>query len=417
MTVHDALAAVPTSASGDPVVKDLLHNLLIERYPYVFEGSEDPEAFDAVDEETGAIPVTLVFQGGLFTLDAADTTTAHDGVVCLVTNDGKRYKRETVDFDVKSVLDKDETDPPGDAELGDRYIVPAGASGDWGTHPKDIAVFTARGWVYIEPKIGLLIRVEDEAAYYHYDESGDWEPGIGQSALANNSVFANHVLGGRTHWVVVNQTTNAPPGSPATGDTYIVGGVPTGAWSGHTGKIAIYSGSTWLIFTPAEGWTAYDQALNAPYIYSGSGWGAQAGAVVDSNYIYHASPTVTQGGTGSYGPIDATNQPTTAQTYTQLEHFLTFAAPAGRRVDIRVRLVPTNSSLMAFGIFRDSESSAIDSKLLDIIGNREFETSFTFVTPDAFSHTYKFRSVSYTGVGTRLSTTNYRFLFEYKVFA
>ena len=32
---------------------------------------------------------------------------------------------------------------------------------------------------------------------------------------------------------VENMTTNAPPGSPADGVCYIVGGAPTGAWAGH----------------------------------------------------------------------------------------------------------------------------------------------------------------------------------------
>jgi hypothetical protein len=41
---------------------------------------------------------------------------------------------------------------------------------------------------------------------------------------------------------------NAPPGSPTEGDCYIVGAIPTGAWSGHAHAIAIYFGG-WL-FVP-----------------------------------------------------------------------------------------------------------------------------------------------------------------------
>ena len=35
---------------------------------------------------------------------------------------------------------------------------------------------------------------------------------------------------------------NAPPGSPAAGDVYVVGTSPTGAWSGRANTIAIYYG-------------------------------------------------------------------------------------------------------------------------------------------------------------------------------
>lgn len=424
MTVHDALAAVPTSASGDPVVKDLLHNLLIERYPYVFEDSEDPEAFDAVDGETGAIPVALVFQGGLFTLDVADTTTAHDGVVCLVTNDGKRYKRETVDFDVKSVLDKDVVDPPAPTDdpavaLGDRYIVPAGASGDWGTHPEDIAIYTARGWVYIEAKIGQLLYVEDEESYYHFSAGGSWEPGIGQSALANNSIFYNHVLGDRTHWVVVNQTTNTPPVTPSSGDAYIVGGSPTGAWAGHTGKIAIYSGSAWLIFAPVEGWTAYDQALNATYVYSGAAWVSQRGSIIAAGTTgWITDPTTTTGGTGNYA-WSASSPPTTVTAYQRDDGAaITIAVVAGRRIRFKYEWTQTAAATResAFGLMRGSEAAAIDhSGYITSLTAYYASVSFECTAVDGASHTYRVANFQW-GTGASYPFPPKRSRLSYEVF-
>jgi hypothetical protein len=41
---------------------------------------------------------------------------------------------------------------------------------------------------------------------------------------------------------------NAPPGSPADGDTYIVGTAGSGAWAGHNNAVAIFYGG-W-IFIP-----------------------------------------------------------------------------------------------------------------------------------------------------------------------
>lgn len=396
MSVHEAIAAVPTTASGDPVVKDLLHNLLIVRYPYVFEDDEDPSAWDAVDTETGSIPLAVVKTGVLYTLDADDTTTSA-GATCIVTNDGKRYKSEAVDFDVRSVLDKDETDPPEDAELGDAYLVPSGASGDWGDHPDEIALFTSRGWVFISPKIGTLVLVEDEDTYYRLKANGDWEAGVGQSALSDNTVRSSHIIGGRTHWVVVNQTTNTPPGSPATGDTYIVGGTPTGAWSGHTAKIAQYSGSAWLIYSPAEGWTAYDQNLNSTYVYSGSSWVSQAGAIIFSSAPIHTrgtGSTTLNTGTGTY--TFSTTAPDTAKNHSIDDVGVTHTA---RKTNAWLRLfysgringIGNQNHSFAVAVLRDSEPNAIDWKFANwnAVISAQVNVMFDFQAPDTSSHTYK----------------------------
>lgn len=70
---------------------------------------------------------------------------------------------------------------------------------------------------------------------------------------------------------VITSTTNAPPGSPAEGDSYIIGPSPTGAWAGHAGKVASYY-SGWRIKTPKEGWVAWVRDLDCLYIHTGSAW-------------------------------------------------------------------------------------------------------------------------------------------------
>lgn len=54
-----------------------------------------------------------------------------------------------------------------------------------------------------------------------------------------------------------SRTTTAPPGSPVTGDTYIVAPSATGAWTGKDGKIASFVDGGWDFRTPANGWLAY----------------------------------------------------------------------------------------------------------------------------------------------------------------
>ena len=78
---------------------------------------------------------------------------------------------------------------------------------------------------------------------------------------------------------------NAPPGSPAEGDAYVLGAAPTGAWSGKANKIAIRYNAAWD-FLPGndedgtnipigvthEGLRVWDRTNNCFYVWSGSAW-------------------------------------------------------------------------------------------------------------------------------------------------
>lgn len=56
---------------------------------------------------------------------------------------------------------------------------------------------------------------------------------------------------------VLSRTIAAPPGSPAEGDTYIVGPAATGLWSGKSTKLASFRDGGWHFVTPSDGWLAY----------------------------------------------------------------------------------------------------------------------------------------------------------------
>lgn len=71
---------------------------------------------------------------------------------------------------------------------------------------------------------------------------------------------------------VKDKDLTAPPGSPADGDCYIVGGSATGAWAGHDGDLAFYSTSSWVFLDPVEGWLAYAQDEDDLYVFNGSSW-------------------------------------------------------------------------------------------------------------------------------------------------
>lgn len=92
---------------------------------------------------------------------------------------------------------------------------------------------------------------------------------------------------------VKSMTTTAPPGSPSGGDAYILqpGSSPTGAWTGHAGKVAYWNAlfqtsatntyaAQWVYLTPFDGWRAYVSDIATVEIFRSSGpaW-APIGAV------------------------------------------------------------------------------------------------------------------------------------------
>jgi hypothetical protein len=78
---------------------------------------------------------------------------------------------------------------------------------------------------------------------------------------------------------VKNRTTTAPPGSPATGDRYIIPAGATGVWSGKQNQIAEYASGTWAYYPPAEGWTCYVDEEQKVYSWNGSAWVRTGGAL------------------------------------------------------------------------------------------------------------------------------------------
>lgn len=73
---------------------------------------------------------------------------------------------------------------------------------------------------------------------------------------------------------VLSRTTDAQPGSPSAGDTYIITGSATGAaWGGFSEHdIAHYYGGSWKAYTPIEGLRLWVNDEDALVRYDGSAW-------------------------------------------------------------------------------------------------------------------------------------------------
>lgn len=401
MTVnHDAVAALPTSGSA---VKSLLRSLVTARMPYVLADSDDSRNLIATDPSTGAIIVDLMLLGRVFHYDPTDTTTAHDGTSCLVSSDGLRYKLALgSDVFAYAVLDNIIATPPVSPTLGDAYLVAAAATGAWSGKSNYIAVKTNRGWEFVNFSIGRFIYVESVDTYYHKNAGGSWVTGFGNQTVIANSVPLSAAINFGKRLIVENQTTTAPPGSPTVGTAYIIGPSATGGWSGLDGKIAICEvAGSFVIYTPTNGWEAYDKAKNNSVTFNGSAWASTVGAFVGYAYQFTQDITGTSVvGSGSYGAYNTTVGP--VNPLRRLDGtFLTYQA---KRTGAPLRFTyqalinasfPGGSNNLTLALYQDSIATAIawDCVVFNA-GLCKVSTVFVFSAPDAASHVYKIAVVN-----------------------
>lgn len=76
-----------------------------------------------------------------------------------------------------SVIVRDLLTPPASPVDGDRYLIPAGATGAWSGRTDQLAVRIANAWAFYAPKVGWLCYIEDEAVLSVYKTTG-WSAGI-----------------------------------------------------------------------------------------------------------------------------------------------------------------------------------------------------------------------------------------------
>lgn len=269
-TNHQAKAAFPISSAAD---QTQARKLAVLRQAYIVSAASEVPDLVAVDPDTGDVIQDILCLGRVFHYDSTDVLTAQDGTTVLVSSDGKRYKLAAgSDIVAYSVLDIVTTTPPVSPTLGDQYLVAVGGTGDWSGHDEEIATYTARGWEFSAVEIGRLIYNEDTDTYYRKKADGTIVAGFGSQTLSADSVKASSLIGRPWRPIVINATTNTPPGSPSTGDSYIVGSSPTGAWAGHAGDIAVWEDSVWGLYAARTGEKVFDQAAGGEKIWTGGAW-------------------------------------------------------------------------------------------------------------------------------------------------
>lgn len=70
----------------------------------------------------------------------------------------------------------------------------------------------------------------------------------------------------------VLNSQNTPPVSPSTGDVYLVGTSPSGAWVGHAKDIAEWNGSAWVFTDGVQGDFLYNATNALTYIFRSGNW-------------------------------------------------------------------------------------------------------------------------------------------------
>ncbi|GLS29875.1 Protein of unknown function [Mesorhizobium albiziae] len=95
-------------------------------------------------------------------------------------------------------------------------------------------------------------------------------PSQAQKHVTHNEAL--DVLDALVQLAVESATVTTPPGAPGQGLRHIVPPSASGAWSGHSGKIAVFTVADWNYVTPTQGMQAWVKDAAAPFVYSGSAW-------------------------------------------------------------------------------------------------------------------------------------------------
>ncbi|MBC7162688.1 MAG: DUF2793 domain-containing protein [Immundisolibacter sp.] len=95
----------------------------------------------------------------------------------------------------------------------------------------------------------------------------------GWSAEMNDNILRIGRFG--LHLSAKDRDLTAPPGSPATGDTYIPAAPATGAWAGHENEATVWDGAAWIFSGPLRtGTLAHIEDEQKLSVFRAGAWSA-----------------------------------------------------------------------------------------------------------------------------------------------
>lgn len=95
-------------------------------------------------------------------------------------------------------------------------------------------------------------------------------PAQAQKHVTHNEALT--VLDSLVQLVLEAVGTETPPASPTAGQTWALGAVPVGDWTGAAGQLATFQNGGWLMLTPQEGWRGWDKETGEFRVYDGTSW-------------------------------------------------------------------------------------------------------------------------------------------------
>ena len=204
---------------------DAARQALANMFPLVLESAAEIQSINFTQANAVGVPIEVRLNGTAFIYDAADSSTAHDGVSCLVSQDNKRYKSSVQPSYFTNVLSIENT-PPVSPAIGDRILIGTAPTGDYVGHGEKLTVYISTGWVKVSPAIGQRVYVREEEVDYQYGEAGNW---TAAGAVAAEGVGAQELA---FPWGMVVESETATPPS-----TRFIGATPTMPLGGTAANI------------------------------------------------------------------------------------------------------------------------------------------------------------------------------------
>jgi hypothetical protein len=317
-TNYDGAYVLPTQTGGDS-------NNIVVTATYVSETLDPPAIVtkkmalvgDVVDNGSNlAGTVLLPCTGHGFVagdIIVVSGTTNYNGTYILPTQTGGNannivlthaYNAETLASPAAAVKKG--------VSIGARYIVAAGASGDWTGHTDDIAYYSDQAaWVFLTPNEGFCTRVEDEDIDYVFNGTV-W---VSKASGTNHNALYGLQGGGGTgptgYWHLSNDQYNSLTTNLSDTVEDIVGGMVSG--NTETGISVTYSGPTGGVLNFAIDFGGEPGAVSSST--SGTGGTGTQVARADHNHDLgsHGHTGATDGGTIDHQAL--TNLPGSADGY------------------------------------------------------------------------------------------------------
>ena len=95
-------------------------------------------------------------------------------------------------------------------------------------------------------------------------------PSQAQKHVTHNEAIK--VLDAITQLAVQSASLTAPPAAPEAGECHLVGPGAVGAWAARDGQIAVFDGTAWAYFAPAQGWRADVAPEGRSLRFNGTAW-------------------------------------------------------------------------------------------------------------------------------------------------